>query len=172
MAAPAPKPAGEAAARAQRSPSVQPGGAAKRAKTGQPAGQLAGQPAAAAGQGSLARVPPNESPAPDEILLPVSEGDEIMIGRDKTKVDVHLDSTTLPNFISRTHGVLRREANGVVSLRDNGTQNGTFVNGVRITKVDLASGDLIAFGAKGAIPVGKRLGPGMKPPFQSRVQLD
>ena len=44
--------------------------------------------------------------------------------RGKRQVDVHLDSASLPNFISRTHGILRREPSGVVSLRDNETQNG------------------------------------------------
>jgi hypothetical protein len=123
----------------------------------------------------LARVStgkPNDPPAPEEIALPVAVGEEIKIGRDRKKVDVHLDSASLPNFISRTHGILRREPSGVVSLRDNETQNGTFVNGVRVTQVELASGDLIAFGAKGNLAVGAKLGPGTTPPFQYRVQLD
>jgi adenylate cyclase len=55
------------------------------------------------------------------------------------------DLPVLDPTVSRTHAELVVDA-GVVSLRDLGSSNGTFVNGVRVTSARLAPGDRILFG--------------------------
>jgi two-component system, cell cycle response regulator len=47
--------------------------------------------------------------------------------------------------VSRRHATLLREGDGYV-LQDEGSANGTFVGGVRITRHDLKDGDVIQFG--------------------------
>ncbi len=49
------------------------------------------------------------------------------------------------NSVSRCHAEFRQAA-GAFSLRDNGSQNGTLVNGCKITEVVLKPGDQILLG--------------------------
>ena len=65
----------------------------------------------------------------------------VSIGREPGK-DVQLanDST-----VSRNHASIRNE-NGVFTVHDEGSSNGTAVNGMRITSQPLAPGDTVQFG--------------------------
>jgi pSer/pThr/pTyr-binding forkhead associated (FHA) protein len=63
-----------------------------------------------------------------------------MLGRDVTN-DIPLGDAE----ISRQHARLTRTPGGMV-LEDLGSTNGTFVNGERVTRVILKSGDEIRFG--------------------------
>jgi two-component system, cell cycle response regulator len=47
--------------------------------------------------------------------------------------------------VSRRHAVLRREGN-VYVLEDDGSANGTFIGGIKITRHELRDGDVIQFG--------------------------
>ncbi|HBO43906.1 MAG TPA: histidine kinase [Planctomycetaceae bacterium] len=66
--------------------------------------------------------------------------DRVRIGRDSTS-DVQLHDTE----VSRRHADIRL-ANGRFVLNDNGSSNGTHVNGRRVDQCDLASGDQIQVG--------------------------
>ena len=68
-------------------------------------------------------------------------GANMMVGREAGRdIVVNGDST-----VSRTHARLSNE-NGVFMVYDNGSANGTFVNGVRVQMQALASGDIVQFG--------------------------
>ena len=56
--------------------------------------------------------------------------------------DIFLDDVT----VSRRHAEFRRSDEGVVSVRDVGSLNGTYVNRERIDAVDLAGGDEVQIG--------------------------
>jgi ribosomal protein L40E len=56
--------------------------------------------------------------------------------------DIFLDDVT----VSRRHAEFRRGEDGVVSVRDVGSLNGTYVNRERIDAVDLAGGDEVQIG--------------------------
>lgn len=64
------------------------------------------------------------------------------IGREQSKSI----SLTLDNTVSRNHAHISFES-GVYVLYDNGSSNGTFVNGVKITRQIIQPGDTIQFGA-------------------------
>jgi diguanylate cyclase (GGDEF)-like protein len=67
--------------------------------------------------------------------------DRVVVGRgDKTDVRIVDDG------ISREHAALQREG-GKVVLVDLGSTNGTYWNGVRVSRQDLADGDKISVGA-------------------------
>lgn len=68
------------------------------------------------------------------------EGDTLKIGRDRGNEIVTEDENA-----SRTHAELERRNDKYV-LRDLGSTNGTFVNGVRVTETELRSGDKIIIG--------------------------
>lgn len=50
------------------------------------------------------------------------------------------------NQVSRRHAVLESAAQGIAVLRDQGSTNGTWVNGVRITERQLSPGDVVQIG--------------------------
>ncbi|MEX2530021.1 MAG: FHA domain-containing protein [Gemmatimonadota bacterium] len=82
--------------------------------------------------------------AGDEVSL---SGVRMLIGRDPS-ADLRLDPDT-DLAASKQHAELRREAGGW-SVRDLGSRNGTFVNGVRAEgPVRLEPGDVIRFGGQG-----------------------
>jgi pSer/pThr/pTyr-binding forkhead associated (FHA) protein len=55
-------------------------------------------------------------------------------------------SLTSDGTVSRRHAHIAME-NGQHIVYDDGSSNGTFVNGVRVTIQTLAPGDMVAFGA-------------------------
>jgi pSer/pThr/pTyr-binding forkhead associated (FHA) protein len=68
--------------------------------------------------------------------------DTVRVGRAPTN-EVYLDSKA----ISREHCVLRRDpARGTWTIEDLGSSNGTFVNGARVTRADLRTGDAVGVG--------------------------
>lgn len=66
--------------------------------------------------------------------------DEVTVGRDP-KSDILLDDST----VSRAHAVFRR-VNGVFSVIDAGSLNGTYVNRQRVDQTTLKNGDEIMIG--------------------------
>ncbi len=70
--------------------------------------------------------------------LPVSSGDGFFIGRDKAVSQVVVDD----NRVSRRHVWIGVEGEDVVAV-DQGSTNGTFVNGERIERRILAEGDIL-----------------------------
>ncbi|HET9767845.1 MAG TPA: sigma 54-interacting transcriptional regulator [Thermoanaerobaculia bacterium] len=48
--------------------------------------------------------------------------------------------------VSRQHALLLRTAAGALEVRDLGSRNGTFVNGIRVEQYQVAAGDELAFG--------------------------
>ena len=87
-------------------------------------------------------------PEPVARLIPLSQrgeviglsGRETTVGR-ATGNDVVLDAAD----VSRAHAVLRRDGKNL-ELEDLGSRNGTWVNGVRVKRHHVRSGDEIAFG--------------------------
>lgn len=69
------------------------------------------------------------------------EHERLTMGRDLSCV-VRLDDPK----VSRIHAVLE-VTNGKLFLRDNNSTNGTFVNGVRITRQEVRAGDVLQVGA-------------------------
>lgn len=71
-------------------------------------------------------------------------GDVVKVGRAPPPTnDVHLDSKA----ISREHCLMRRDtARNSWTVEDLGSSNGTFVNGSRVTRADVRSGDVIGVG--------------------------
>ncbi|MCL5103384.1 MAG: FHA domain-containing protein, partial [Armatimonadetes bacterium] len=69
-------------------------------------------------------------------------GGSVVIGREES------NNIALPNdtTVSRRHATITA-ANGGYSLRDEGSSNGTFVNGARITEQKLTPGDEVQIGA-------------------------
>lgn len=65
---------------------------------------------------------------------------ETSIGR-HADADIFLDDVT----VSRRHATLRRTDHGVV-VRDNGSLNGSYVNGDRVDERDLGTGDEVQIG--------------------------
>jgi len=73
---------------------------------------------------------------------------EIIIGRQKEKVDYAMDSNAIPLLLSRKHAALTRKGKAHY-VRDLATTNGTFVNGKRIdakVDVELRDNDVVSFG--------------------------
>lgn len=62
----------------------------------------------------------------------------LSIGRDASNNIVLND-----NFVSRQHAQLLVQDNGLVIIKDLGSSNGTFVNGIRITENSLKKGDIV-----------------------------
>ena len=87
-------------------------------------------------------------PAPAARLIPLSEqGSVIMLTGIETAVGRASGNDLVINAaeVSREHARLRRDAN-TLEVRDLGSRNGTWVNGVRISTHRARSGDEIAFG--------------------------
>ncbi len=69
------------------------------------------------------------------------EGEKVRIGRHPDN-EVQIDN----NSVSRFHCALDQDANGIWSVEDRGSHNGTFVNGARIQRMVLKSGDTVGVG--------------------------
>ncbi|HEY8947043.1 MAG TPA: DUF4388 domain-containing protein [Polyangiaceae bacterium] len=72
--------------------------------------------------------------------FPLSEGQEIIIGRSS-----ELDMVLVEEMVSRRHARITLQ-DGVISIEDLGSTNGTFVNGEKIQKGTLREGDRILIG--------------------------
>ena len=73
--------------------------------------------------------------------LVVPPGQSFMVGRDPV-CECRLDGRK----VSRRHCRLRADAEGVILVEDNGSHNGTFVNGQRIVNTTLKGGEIILIG--------------------------
>jgi pSer/pThr/pTyr-binding forkhead associated (FHA) protein len=72
--------------------------------------------------------------------FPITEGQEIIIGRSS-----ELDMVLVEEMVSRRHARITLQ-DGVISIEDLGSTNGTFVNGEKIQKGTLKEGDRILIG--------------------------
>lgn len=72
--------------------------------------------------------------------FPIGEGQEIIIGRSS-----ELDMVLVEEMVSRRHARITLQ-DGVISIEDLGSTNGTFVNGEKIQKGTLREGDRILIG--------------------------
>jgi pSer/pThr/pTyr-binding forkhead associated (FHA) protein len=100
------------------------------------------------------RLAPNSQPRPPVASLalrfisgkyqggefPLTEGQEIVIGRSS-----ELDMVLVEEMVSRRHARIQVNP-GRITIEDLGSTNGTFVNGERITQVELKEGDRILIG--------------------------
>ena len=78
--------------------------------------------------------------AGERFLLLGESGSTVSVGR-SADTDIFLDDVT----VSRHHGVFTRENHGW-HFADNGSMNGTYLNGVRIESAALSDGDLLIIG--------------------------
>jgi FHA domain len=80
--------------------------------------------------------------APLLLALDRSDDERLLVGRDRA-CDIVLEDPT----VSRRHAQLTFR-DGVWSIRDLASKNGTFVNGASVIRASLCSGDLVAFGGQ------------------------
>ena len=82
----------------------------------------------------------------------LKEGREYVVGRSS-----ECDMVLVEDMISRAHATFSVQ-NGVVYLRDNGSTNGSFVNGERIDEVELSPNDRVLLGTSiiKLLPFGER----------------
>ena len=78
--------------------------------------------------------------AGERFLLLGESGATVSVGR-SSDTDIFLDDVT----VSRHHGVFIRQATGW-DFADNGSLNGTYLNGARIDSAPLTDGDLLIIG--------------------------
>jgi pSer/pThr/pTyr-binding forkhead associated (FHA) protein len=71
---------------------------------------------------------------------PLAEGQEIVIGRSS-----ELDMVLVEEMVSRKHARIAL-SDGVISIEDMGSTNGTFVNGEKVQKGTLREGDRVLIG--------------------------
>src|SRR6266545_4046615 len=72
--------------------------------------------------------------------FPLEEGQDIVIGRSSD-----LDMVLVEEMVSRRHAHIKMR-DGVVSIEDLCSTNGTFVNGEKIQKAQLKEGDRVLIG--------------------------
>jgi pSer/pThr/pTyr-binding forkhead associated (FHA) protein len=94
------------------------------------------KPAAPQGEGPVLVV--RKGPQPGERFF--VDRDKLTIGRDPES-DIFLNDMT----VSRTHAVVECEAD-VVSVKDSGSLNGTYLNGEIVEAATLANGDVLQIG--------------------------
>ncbi|MBI3926980.1 MAG: GGDEF domain-containing protein [Armatimonadetes bacterium] len=80
------------------------------------------------------------------VLFRLREG-EVVVGRSAEKADIVLEE----RGVSRAHARLTCGPDGVVTLLDLDSTNGTYVNGKKVTSVLLADGDTINFGPEATV---------------------
>jgi hypothetical protein len=87
----------------------------------------------------MAKLILSQSGKPDEDLL--LEKDRVSLGR-KPENDIPLQDGT----VSGMHAVISKLEDGSYEVEDQNSTNGTFINGERITKKALTSGDILQLG--------------------------
>ncbi len=75
------------------------------------------------------------------LVYTLSHGSETLIGRGE-EADIPL----LEQRVSRKHAVIKVDPQGTVIIEDQGSSNGTFVNGVKVHRQELKDGDRIQIG--------------------------
>eukprot|EP00906_Rhabdomonas_costata_P020445 RCo029761 len=94
--------------------------------------------------------------ANERVPLKPREGqDEIVLGRDSSRVDCCVDEKT-SSVVSRLHAKICRR-DGEFFIADNNSTNGTFVNGLKIRESLLRDGDQVVFGGGANVAVGQSL---------------
>ena len=99
----------------------------------QPAPEPEPGPAGAAGLPSVDRRPTGR--------IPLS-GTSQRIGRSAADNDIVISDLS----VSRSHAVLEKSPSGRYQIVDRGSQNGTYVNGIRVNRADVTEQDIIAIG--------------------------
>ena len=135
------------------------GGQPQSQSTAQPTAQMTAQmPAQPPDQQTAQFAPASQPPHPEPVegpnpclvamagpysgqTFPLKPG-ETQIGRESTK-DIGL---SMDNTVSRNHARIAQEAGGYV-IYDEGSSNGTFVNGARVTRHELANADVVQVGS-------------------------
>lgn len=104
-----------------------------------------------------------------EAIVFADPGKSVLLGRDLS-CDVRLDGRK----VSRRHLRIENRPDGAVVLVDNGSHNGTFVNGQRVNEVMLVDGDTVQCGEwegkvelRVARSTGPQRAPGMMPAFET-----
>lgn len=104
-----------------------------------------------------------------EAIVFADPGKSVLLGRDLS-CDVRLDGRK----VSRRHLRIENRPDGAVILFDNGSHNGTFVNGQRVNEVTLVDGDTVQCGEwEGRVELrvartsGPQRAPGMMPAFET-----
>jgi signal transduction histidine kinase/CheY-like chemotaxis protein len=77
-------------------------------------------------------------------------GDGVLLGRATAGLAIDDDG------VSRRHAEVTRRPDGSYQIRDLGSRNGTYVNGVRITEAELSIGDRVAIGGQTVLQLGIR----------------
>jgi pSer/pThr/pTyr-binding forkhead associated (FHA) protein len=72
--------------------------------------------------------------------FPLAEGQRIVIGRSSD-----LDMVLVEEMVSRRHAHIQMQ-NGIITIEDLGSTNGTFVNGEKIQRATLREGDRVLIG--------------------------
>eukprot|EP00927_Polykrikos_kofoidii_P014042 TRINITY_DN1611_c0_g3_i1.p1 TRINITY_DN1611_c0_g3~~TRINITY_DN1611_c0_g3_i1.p1 ORF type:complete len:640 (+),score=100.88 TRINITY_DN1611_c0_g3_i1:85-2004(+) len=78
-------------------------------------------------------------------------GSDFVVGRNPKFCNLTLDSPLVPNMVSRRHARIVAENDAVVVV-DNGSLNGTFVNGCRVARETLQQGDVVVIGNPAQCP--------------------
>mmetsp|Transcript_1979 Transcript_1979/g.5322 ORF Transcript_1979/g.5322 Transcript_1979/m.5322 type:complete len:449 (-) Transcript_1979:174-1520(-) len=87
---------------------------------------------------------------------------DFVIGRNPKSCNLTLDSSEVPNMVSRRHAVIVSDDDAVI-LQDCESLNGTFVNGRRVGRETLRQGDTLVIGNPAQSPVDFRFSVSMPP---------
>ncbi len=72
---------------------------------------------------------------------------KVPVGRVNLGRSLEADVRLEDEGVSRIHAAMERRDDGTVMLNDNGSTNGTYVNGTRISQMELSDGDRIQVGS-------------------------
>jgi pSer/pThr/pTyr-binding forkhead associated (FHA) protein len=75
------------------------------------------------------------------------DGARLLLGRDASRCQLVLEHA----LVSREHAVFETDDDGRVVVEDLGSKQGTFVNGVAVTRQELYDGDAVGFGRGGML---------------------
>merc|ERR1711862_625602 len=76
---------------------------------------------------------------------------DFLIGRNPKSANLTLDSSLVPNMISRKHARILSTDEGV-EVVDCESLNGTWVNGVQVNRHHLRQGDVLVIGKPAQVP--------------------
>merc|ERR1712129_209762 len=101
-------------------------------------------------------------------IVHVPRPGDFVIGRNPKSCNLILDSTDVPNMVSRRHAVIV-SADDAVILTDCESLNGTFVNNRRVGRETLRQGDVVVIGNPTQSPADFRLSVDMPAPKWSEA---